>query len=336
VSGLPRSIAAAGLAALFVILAAVGGLVYRRPQTTYAVSASFPRAIGLFPGSTVRVLGVPVGRIGSVTPNGDRVDVVLNVEEGVRVPPDASAIIVPISLISDRYVQLEPVWRSGPYLRDGDRIPLERGIAPAELDDLLASLKDLLEAIEPGEPGQPGALGALVENANRALDGQGEALGSTIDGLATVLDVVGRNADDLDSLIVSFDQVVGSLARRDAAVAATNRGLASVFGALAEERDALASGLGNLATAVEEVGGLVASHRSDLEADLTTLERVADLLVRRESFFVRNLRWLPVLEQGVINAFEETDSFGMPSRRFMTRDCSAWRDPSCQLAGSNR
>lgn len=296
---------AAGLAAGALLLVALGGLYTRSNRTeTYEVTAYFPRAIGLFERSTVRVLGVEVGRVSEVSPQGDRVRVRLAIDESVRVPSDASAIIVPISLISDRYVQLAPVYDSGPALRDGDEIPLERGIAPAELDDLLKVLKDFAAALEPGTADEPGALGQFVVNANDALGGKGEALGTTVDSLATLLDVLGRNADDFDSTIVSLDRIIGTLATRDDSLVRLNRGLASVFSAVAEERDALGSGLGNLTKLLGELGDLVRTHRRTLEEDLLTLADTTDAVIRQEAGLLRNILWLPVLAEGLTKAYD--------------------------------
>ncbi len=294
---------AAVLAAVLAATAA-GGVFVRGGPETYEVTAQFPRAIALFPGSVVRVKGVDVGDVTAVVPSGDRVRVDMRISEEIRVPADATAIIVPISLIADRYVQLEPVWEGGPTLDDGDTIPLERGVAPAELDDLLNTLQEFLQAIEPGTAEAPGALGQLIQNADQALSGQGQELGGTVDGLSTVLDVLGRNTDHLDRILVNADQLLGPLATRDAELAATNRGLASVLSALAEERDALESGLGNLALLTEELGGLVEDHQDDLTRDLQILKDVTDALVRQREFLVRNTRWLPVLMEGTLNAFD--------------------------------
>lgn len=297
----------AGVLAALTLLAGVIGVGVRSGDDgVYPVTAFFPRAIGLFPRSTVRVLGVEVGRVASVTPEGDRVRAVLHVRDGIRIPVDARAIIVPISLISDRYVQLEPVWRAGqPFLEPGDAIPLDRGVAPAELDDLLATLESFLEAIEPGTADEPGALGALVQNASRALDGRGPELGTTISNLSTLLDVLGRNAGTLDSLIVRLDDVVRALSRRDSALVAMNRGLAQVFSALAEERQALGSGVSNLADLIDELGRLVAAHRSDLETDLQILSDTTDAVVAESEHVVRQLLWLPVLSRGARQAFDQ-------------------------------
>jgi virulence factor Mce-like protein len=268
----------------------------------------------LFERSTVRVLGVEVGRIAEVSPEGDRVRVAMDVREDVKIPSNASAIIVPISLISDRYVQLAPVWREGPQLRDGDEIPLERGVAPRELDDLLATLKRFLEAVEPGSASEPGALGRFIVNADKALAGRGEQLGDTVDTLATLLGTLGRNADSVDDAIVNLDRLFTELSTHDGALRATNRGLAAVMGSLAEEESALESGTGNLASLVSELGSLVREHRDDLEADLGILADVANVLVRQQKRLETNIVWLPVLGKGIRGAFD------VENKRMMVRD----------------
>ena len=311
----PRVIAAVVAAA--VVAAAAGvGLFTRGGEDYYEVDAFFPRAIGLFKRSTVRVLGVEVGRITDVAPEGDRVRVSLRISEDVKIPADASAIIVPISLISDRYVQLAPVWRSGPALNDGDEIPLERGVAPRELDDLLATLKRFLEAIEPGTPDAPGALGRFIQNAERALDGQGQALGTTIDAITTLLDALGTNATSVDGLIVNLDRVVDELSTHDAALQQTNRGLAAVFGSLGNETAALESGTGNLAALVSELGRLVRDHRDDLEADLLTLSKTTDVLDRQKMRVLEQILWLPVLSKGARGAYDAEN------KRVLVRDAT--------------
>lgn len=300
--------------AVATLAASSGATAVRSGPETYEVSAFFDRAIGLFPRSTVRVLGVEVGRIAKVTPEGDRVRVDMSIREDVKVPRDASAIIVPISLISDRYVQLAPAYTGGPTLGDGDAIPLERGMAPAELDDLLATLKGFLEALEPGTVDEPGALGQLITNAERALGGKGPELGKTIEGLATLLDTLARNAQHFDNTLVSLDSVVAALARKDAELAIGNRGLASVFSALAEEQEHLERGVGNLAGVVKEAGDLVRAHRSDLEADLQTLASATQAIINQRDAFIRNTLWLPVLAEGARKAWDEDD------RRVNVRD----------------
>lgn len=305
------------LVAALVILATSVVIVVNRsrgPGDSYRLTAYFPRAIGLFPRSTVRVLGVEVGRVQSVVPDGDRVRVDMKVQKGIKIPADVRAVIVPISLISDRYVQLAPVWRSGAVLRDGDEIPLERGVAPAELDDLLKTLKQFLDALEPGSASEPGALGRFFDNANRALAGQGPSLASTIDSVTTLLDTLGRNVSSVDAIIVGLDTLLADLAQRDQQIVATNRGLSAVFGVLASEGAALEAGTGNLASAVSELGRLVRAHRADLEDDLSTLFATTQALVRQKDRLVEQIMWLPVLSKAAVQGIDREN------RRILVRN----------------
>ena len=75
-----------------------------KKDDTYQVTAYFEKAIGLFPNSDVNILGVPVGKVQEVEPEGKRVKVTMEVSKEYKVPADAQAQIVPISVISDRFV----------------------------------------------------------------------------------------------------------------------------------------------------------------------------------------------------------------------------------------
>lgn len=113
------------LLALFTSLAVVVGLavVLWPGPGPVRVTAYFPRTVGIYPGSDVRVLGVRIGEVRKITPEGDRVRVELEYDRGRKVPADAQAAIVNSSVVSDRYVQLLPVYRKGAVLRDGDVVP---------------------------------------------------------------------------------------------------------------------------------------------------------------------------------------------------------------------
>ena len=73
------------------------------------LTAHFPRTVSIYEGSDVRVLGVPVGTVDTVTPSGTDVTVTMSYDAGVKVPEDAAAVIVSPSIVGDRFVQLTPV-----------------------------------------------------------------------------------------------------------------------------------------------------------------------------------------------------------------------------------
>lgn len=121
----PRRPLVAGLA--LVLLAACGTFAVRAlGDDGTRITAWFDRAVGIYAGSDLRVLGVRVGEVESVEPQGTRVRVRLRLDEGVRVPADARALVVAPSIVADRYVQLTPAYRTGPALADGAELQIGR------------------------------------------------------------------------------------------------------------------------------------------------------------------------------------------------------------------
>ena len=111
------------------------------------VVAYFEDSAGLFVGNDVGILGVTVGKITSIEPDGDQVKVTMEVDDDYDVPADAGAVVVARSVATDRYVELTPVYRKGPKMEDGDEIGLERTRTPVDFDQVLASLNEFATGI---------------------------------------------------------------------------------------------------------------------------------------------------------------------------------------------
>jgi virulence factor Mce-like protein len=139
-------------------------------------SAMMTTAIGVYPDADVRVLGVPVGKVDAVTPQGDLVRVDFHVDSGIQVPANANAAVVAPTVVADRYLQLSPIYTAGPRMPAGAVIPKERIASPAEFDDLLASAKKLSAALGPQGVNSDGALSQALTTAARNLQGNGQQL----------------------------------------------------------------------------------------------------------------------------------------------------------------
>src|ERR1051325_4860299 len=103
----------AGLGGIVVLMLLAAAVVVLRGPAGYRVTAYFTEAIGVHPGSDVKVLGVNVGKIDSVKPEGTQVRVDLTIDHGVDVPAAARAGGVAPSVVADRFVQLTPAHTSG-------------------------------------------------------------------------------------------------------------------------------------------------------------------------------------------------------------------------------
>ncbi|MGW9426205.1 MlaD family protein, partial [Streptomyces koyangensis] len=131
-----------------VVVVAVGVLwwLFQNVGTT-KITAYFDKSVGIYEGSDVRVLGVKVGTVDSVEPQGDQVQVTMTVDRGVDIPADAKAAQVTPSVVSDRYIQLTPVYTGGEKMANDATIPRERTATPVEVDQLYASVTELSEAL---------------------------------------------------------------------------------------------------------------------------------------------------------------------------------------------
>ena len=89
-----------------------GRLVRDEPETK-TVTAHFSRAVSIYEGSQVFVLGVPIGTVTAVVPEGNSVRVEMEYDAEHKVPADAQAVIVTPTLVADRFVQLTPAWTEG-------------------------------------------------------------------------------------------------------------------------------------------------------------------------------------------------------------------------------
>jgi phospholipid/cholesterol/gamma-HCH transport system substrate-binding protein len=246
---------------------------------TVRVTAYFPRTVGIYPGSDVRVLGVRIGEVKKITPEGRRVRVELEFDEGRKVPADARAAIINSSVVSDRYVQLLPVYRSGPVLRGGAVIPETRTAVPVELDRIFDSLHTTSEALGPSGANKDGSLSRLLGVSADNLDGQGKNLNRTVDDLSQAVTTLSDGRGDLFGTVRNLQVFTAALAADDKSVRSFDGSLAKVAKQLAGERKDLAAALRALATALGDVSDFVKKNKKSLTSNVRGLSKVTTVLV---------------------------------------------------------
>jgi len=99
----------------------------------------FQDAVGLFVGNDVAVLGLKVGSVTAIRAEGTHVLVDMSIDPGVKLPANVGAVTMSPSVVTDRRVELTPVFRGGPTMRDGDLIPMDRTHVPVEIDRLFTA-----------------------------------------------------------------------------------------------------------------------------------------------------------------------------------------------------
>ncbi|AZM50726.1 ABC transporter substrate-binding protein [Streptomyces sp. WAC 06738] len=267
------------------------------------ITAYFDSGVGLYSGSDLRILGVKVGTVDSVEPEGDRVRVGLTLHDGVRAPADVQAAVIAPSVVSGRYVQLSPPYTGGPELADGDEIPVERTATPVEIDELYASLTDLSDALGPDGANATGELSKLLETGARNLEGNGKEIGDSIDRFGDATQTLSGRSDDLFGTIENLQSFTTMLKRNDRQVRDAEQQLADVGTFLAEDKDELAAALEELGKALGRVQGFIKDNRGRLKANVGKLADLTRLLVDNRASLAEALDTAPLATDNLLRAY---------------------------------
>jgi phospholipid/cholesterol/gamma-HCH transport system substrate-binding protein len=293
----------AAVVAVAVLLLAATFFFVRQPEETKTVTAHFPRAVSVYKGTDVRVLGVNVGRVTAVIPEGNSVRVEMEYDADVDIPKDAKAVVVTPTLVADRFVQLSPVYTDGPVLRSGADIPLPDTGVPVELDRIYASIRTLAEALGPNGVNKDGTLNHLLEAGAHALDGQGQRGNDMLRQLSAAAATFGQGAGPLFDTVEELAQFTDTLATNDKLVRAFIKDLAGVSSSLVTERVEIQKALHAVATSVGTVKNFVHDNRQALVTDLAELTNVLKTINSERDSLDAGLDVAPVAMDNLVLAY---------------------------------
>ncbi|MGH3644670.1 MAG: MlaD family protein, partial [Mycobacterium sp.] len=212
------SLATAGLV-LAVVVATAGWSLIGDSINTISITAQFDSAAGLYEGNTVAVLGMPVGKVTTITPKGGYVEVEFTVDKNVQVPADAQAVTISNSILTDRQIELTPAYRGGPTLQNHATIGLNRTKTPVEFARVLDVLDKLSGSLRGDGNGQ-GPVADLVNASAAIADGNGQnmkdALGELSNALRLSADGGAVTRDQLTTIIRNLSSLFDAAATNDA------------------------------------------------------------------------------------------------------------------------
>jgi phospholipid/cholesterol/gamma-HCH transport system substrate-binding protein len=220
----------------------------------YTVHATFANANGLQPGSLVRIAGVNVGKVTSVseepgcksasgTPNACRAaDVTMNIsDQGLPIHDDATFAIRPrIFLEGNFFVDVSPGTPQAPVAKDNHTFPIQQGVEPVQFDQVLTglqgntrqNLQTLLQqygkAVKQGGPSFNKSIqywlpayeySSIV--AHDALGIQPHDLSKYIAAQGDVSGAFDTHPRDLENLITDFNTTANAFARENTSLQQT-------------------------------------------------------------------------------------------------------------------
>lgn len=255
------------------------------------VSAYFPETAGLFVGNDVGVLGVPVGKITDITPDGDRVKVTFTVDGDVDVPANVGAVVTARSVATDRYIELTPVYHSGPKLEDGAEIT--RTDTPVDFDEVLSTLSDFADDIS-GHKSTANAIRRFLRVGANAFDGNGKLINKSITNLGAAVNTVSGQRDNILDTLRALDVLSAAFATNQSTIHRFTRSVATTVDLLADERHNLQATLTDLGTSLAVMSAFVKTHRSAIISSVNKLTDVLDNLLASKTDLQETVEVLPL------------------------------------------
>ena len=316
-----------------ILAAAAAYLLGGSGRSGTQVRAVFNSGVGVYAGSDVRVLGVRVGRIDSVVPQGATVMVSMTVDPDVRISRDGHAVVIAPSVVSDRYIQLTAARRGAATIAPGTTIALGQTATPVELDQLYSAIDDLSSALGPAGANKAGSLSQVLTVAAKNLKGNGATVNQTLKDFGSAAKTLDNSQADLFVTVSNLKSFNDVLARNDAGITQVNSQLASVSGYLAADRQDFAAATSQLSQALAQVQVFIHDNRSSITADVNGLQSTAATLSRQQAALQQISATLPVTLQNLLDAYDPAT--GTLSSRGNLNDIGIWaKAPGASAAGT--
>jgi len=280
---------------------------------THQLTAEFSDATGVVPGDEVRMAGVPVGKVTSVTAEQGKAVVEMKIDDGYPLPAESRFELHWRNLLGQRYVQVVPpsdAEPDGPTMAAGDRVRTDRTGAAADLTAMLETAEPLFATLDTA------SVNRVMATLAAALEGREQTVGRMIDDSAALLATLDGRRDAIGSTIESFATLVEGLAQRDADIQRLLVGLADTSTALASQSDSLAGAMSQSAEVLTLVDEVLAANDGDLDHILSGLSQLATTLGDSREDLGEGIRTLPWTSAALIRATNQGDWLQVYGRGF--------------------
>lgn len=253
---------------------------------TYTVNVQMPDTLALTPNSKVMVADVYVGRVRSITIKNWVAVVTLELQNGVRLPRNATAKIGQTSLLGTQHVELAPPAAnpSPQPLRNGDTIDLKNSSAFPSTEQTLASIATLLRG------GGVANLEVISDEAYNIVNGRGDQIRALLGKLDTFTAKLDEQVGDITHAIDAADRILAMAAAHNATLNSALTELPPLVKYLTESQ-------GRVIDAVESLGRFsdvtlqtIGATQPSLHRNLVSLQRPLAQLIRAAPYLVPALK----------------------------------------------
>ena len=286
----------------------VGVTVLAEELDTITVTAQFDSAAGLYEGNTVAVLGMPVGKVTTITPKGGYVEVQFTVDKDVKVPADAQAVTISNSILTDRQIELTPPYSGGPLLRNHDTIGLNRTRTPVEFARVLDVLDKLSVSLQGDGHGQ-GPVADLVNASAEIADGNGQAMKDALGELSNALRLSANGGvvtrDQLTATVKNLASLSEAAANNDATLREFGSTIRALSQVLADENLGSGTTGKKLTEMITQTGQVLDAHRDEIRQIVTNGDIALRTTVDHQRDLAEFLDLTPMTLDNLYNAIDQ-------------------------------
>jgi phospholipid/cholesterol/gamma-HCH transport system substrate-binding protein len=238
-------------------------------QPTYY--AEFSDTGGLNTGDKVRIAGVDVGLVRSMTIDGDKVKIGYTLD-GTQIGKQSRAAIRTDTILGRRNIEIDP--RGSEPLRSNGILPLGQTTTPYQIYDAF------FDVTEASSNWDTQTVKRSLNVLSETIDQTYPHLSAALDGVARFSDTIGKRDDQIKQLLANANKIAGILGNRSEQINKLLVNAQSLLGAINERQYAVSVLLERVGAFSEQVRGFI-DDNPNLNRVLEQLRVVSDILSER-------------------------------------------------------
>jgi phospholipid/cholesterol/gamma-HCH transport system substrate-binding protein len=287
---------------MFVLVTVFGQF---RFDASSSYSAVFSNVSGLKGGNFVRIAGVEVGKVRSMTLHKDgTVTVEFAIDRNLTLTEGTKAAVRYENLIGDRYLSLEEGAGSIRKLQPGQTIPLAQTAPALDIDALLGGFRPLFRALGPDQ------VNALSGELLRVFQGQGGTISSVLSQTSALTSTLAGRDQLIGEVITNLNTVLGTFAARDDQFSEGLDKLSQLAQGLADRRTDISTATAHINAAAGSVADLLTDARQPIKEAVTQADRVSGQIMADHEYVDDLLKTLPDAYQVLARQGLYGDYFG--------------------------
>lgn len=244
-------------------------------------TAKFTEAAGLKTGNEVRVAGIKVGNVESVSLNGDRVDVKFRVSN-TWLGDQTQASIQIKTVLGQKYLGLTP---RGSTELDPDN-PITDTISPYDVIDAFSDASNQIEELDTDN------VAKSLTTLSEAFSGTAGDIGPSLKGISRLSQTIASRDQEVQKLLGATKKTSKILSDRNQEFTRLIAGAGQLLDELNNRQQAIAALLSSTTTLSTALSGIVKDNQAQIGPALESVREVAALLTKQNANLRKSIQYM--------------------------------------------